>query len=488
MSTSEVMAISPLDRAPAAPQGPLTQLRYTPARRWVPSRFNARTVGADGRMLLWNTFTGAMMEFLPEHRDAALAVLTAGPVSEPFDPFGTHLAGRGFLVPEGVDELARFRTQFGRQQWRTDTLHLILLASEDCNFRCVYCYEKFRNGTMLPEVRQGVRTLVEQRAPKLGYLTISWFGGEPLYGWEAIEELAPVFDRAVRDHGLRFQHGMTTNGYLLNEEKATKLLDWGCNRFQITLDGLPQDHDCKRVGRDGSPTYATILDNLRALRERRTEFEVTVRVNYDQENFVRLGPFLEALSEDFAHDRRFRVRYRAIGQWGGDNDDRLAVCGMDERRHVRDELRDKALGLGLGTEGGIDEVRTPGAQVCYAARPYSFIVGATGKLMKCTVALDEMPENVVGRITPEGVMELNDLNMTQWTAPHFENDELCKHCYVLPGCQGAACPITRITEGKRTCCGVKPNLKSEMRFTLDAAARARASGIAALRPEPTAVG
>ncbi|HSU12668.1 radical SAM/SPASM domain-containing protein [Longimicrobium sp.] len=488
---SEVMSVSPLDRAPGAPVGPLAQLHYRPQPRWVPSRFNARTQHADGRMLLWNTFTGAVMEFMPEHRDGALAALTAGPLPEPLDTYATHLSGRGFLVPEGLDEVARFRTQYGRQQWRSDMLHLILLASEDCNFRCVYCYEKFRNGTMLPEVRQGVRAFVEPLASRLRGLTISWFGGEPLYGWEAIEDLAPFFNDQVKRYGLNCSHAMTTNAYLLTEEKATRLLEWGCTKYQITIDGLPQDHDCKRVGRDGSPTYATILDNLRSMRARRADFNITIRVNFDQVNFERLGPFLEALSEDFAHDRRFALRFRAIGAWGGDNDDRLAVCGIEQKKEAREGLRTRAVELGLNPEGGIYDLRMPGSQVCYAARPYSFIVGATGKLMKCTVALDEMPENVVGRITPEGQMELNDINFMQWVAPHFETDELCRSCYVLPGCQGATCPITRITDNKRTCCSVKPNLKREMRFTLDTLARARAQA-AAGKPvaatQPAAVG
>ena len=38
-------------------------------------------------------------------------------------------------------------------------------------------------------------------------------------------------------------------------------------------------------------------------------------------------------------------------------------------------------------------------EVCYAARPYNFIVGASGKLMKCTIALDTQDANVLGRIT-----------------------------------------------------------------------------------------
>ena len=75
----------------------------------------------------------------------------------------------------------------------------------------------------------------------------------------------------------------------------------------------------------------------------------------------------------------------------------------------------------------------------------------------------------------------------EWVAPLFETDTLCQSCYVLPGCQGAACPVTRITEGHRTCCSVKSNLKREMRFNLDALATARAQAVAARAAAPPVV-
>ncbi|HEX2076106.1 MAG TPA: radical SAM protein [Longimicrobium sp.] len=488
------MTSSPLDRGPAPP---LAQLRYTPQKRWSASRFNARTLSDDGRMLLWNTLTGAVSEFLPAHRDGVLALLSEG-AREPLEGLAAHMAKRGFLVPAGLDELARFRMLFGQQQWRSDVLQMILLASEDCNFRCVYCYEKFNHGTMLPEVRQGVRRLVEERAPRLRELSANWFGGEPLYGWEAIEELAPFFRATADRYGLGFTSHMTTNGYLLDEDRATRLLEWGCTKYQITIDGMPAEHDCKRVGRDGSGTWQVIMDNLRAMKQRRAQFTITVRVNFDRDNYLKLGPFLEQLSEDFAGDPRYQLRFRQVGKWGGPNDDALDTCGVAEHRYVLDELRGRAIGLGLNPEGGIHGISTPGSQVCYAGRPYHFIVGATGKLMKCTVVLDELPENVVGRITPEGKLEVNDAHLLKWVAPLFETDQLCQSCYVLPGCQGAACPVTRITHGERTCCSVKSNLKREMRFNLDAIRRAREAVLAqraaeaaaapAPAPEPVAAG
>lgn len=485
MTPAQAMTVSPYDAAPRAPasEAPaLVQLRPLARERFVPSRFNARAVGNDGRLVLWNTFTGAVSVFQPRDRARVVASLGRAGMRAPLDRVGEYLARRGYLVRDDAGEMDQFRYRFARQHWRQDVLQLILLASEDCNFRCVYCYEKFKHGTMEPAVRQGVRRLVEQRAPRLSHLGISWFGGEPLYGWEAVEELAPFFIDTARRHDLQLTHHMTTNAYLLTEERATRLLEWGCDSYQVTVDGLAAEHDCKRVGRDGSPTWHVIMDNLRALAARTARFQVAIRVNFDRDNVPRLAPFIEALSEDFGGDARFMLRFHPVGRWGGENDGRLDVCGTGEGRQALDGLRRQAAELDLRVEGGIGDVAPMGAQVCYAARPYNFVVGATGKLMKCTVALDDLEQNVVGRLSADGRMELRDERMARWVNAHFETDAQCQGCHLLPGCQGAACPLTRVESGERTCSGLRSELKREMRFTLEQAdrgVRAVASTVAA---------
>jgi uncharacterized protein len=470
------MQSSPLDRDVGVAQPPsptLLQLAYTPPERWIPSRYNARTVADDGRLILWNTYTGAVSVFAARHQESVLAALSVSGISGPLGKMGTYLKDRGFLVRASRDELMQFRYLFAQQHWRTDILQLILLASEDCNFRCVYCYEKFKTGTMQPEVRQGVINLLEQRAPTLRELSVGWFGGEPLYGWDAVQEISPYAKKLADKYGIKHYQNMTTNGYLLTEERATKLLDWGCRHFQITVDGLAEEHDCKRVGRDGSPTHAVIMENLRSLAKRDTRYTVLLRVNFDQHNFPKLAPFIESLSEDFSGDSRFKLSFHAVGRWGGDNDDNLAVCGTGEQRSVVEDVRAHADANDLLVDAGIADRLRPGSHVCYAARPFNFLVGATGKLMKCTIALDDDPANVVGRILPDGTLEVNDENMAKWVTPHFETDSMCQSCYVLPGCQGAACPLTRVRSGQRTCCDTKSALKREMKFTLRQSDRAR---------------
>src|SRR6266851_4736219 len=77
-----------------------------------------------------------------------------------------------------------------RDSFDPGQLSLILLPTERCNFRCTYCYEKFKQGGMRNEVVQGVKSLLSRRIPTLHTLNISWFGGEPLLSLPIIEDLS----------------------------------------------------------------------------------------------------------------------------------------------------------------------------------------------------------------------------------------------------------------------------------------------------------
>lgn len=68
-------------------------------------------------------------------------------------------------------------------------LELIIMPTEACNFRCVYCYQEFKAKSMAPRVVAGVMNLLTRRAPELDYLHLSWFGGEPLLAKHLIEKI-----------------------------------------------------------------------------------------------------------------------------------------------------------------------------------------------------------------------------------------------------------------------------------------------------------
>lgn len=461
-----ILTRSPHDsQAAKHPLAPM-EVERKPTEHWVASRYTIRATADDGRLVLWNTLSGKMTVIKAEDRERVLGLLTRTGFESPKEGIVDYLVERGYLVRKGVDEYRKFQHLFGQQHYRTDLLELILMPSEDCNFRCTYCYEDFARGTMTPEVREGIKNLVRKRISKLASLNISWFGGEPLYGWEAVEELAPFFVEIADENQVPFTAHMTTNGYLLTPEIADKLLAWRINNFQITLDGLAEHHNHSRVARDGSPTFEQIFNNLKAMAQREDYFHISLRVNYDRNNAPGLSQFVDQLSQEFGGDPRFHLLLKAVGKWGGANDANLDVCGGNESERIRQELMAQAKEQGLHF-GSIRDAAKLGSHVCYAARPYNFLIGAAGQVMKCTIVLDKSDYNIVGKITPQGELILDDDRMGIWTEPAFEKDSQCQKCVVLPSCQGISCPLVRIEDDTRPCIGARKNAKAELTAVLE---------------------
>ncbi len=428
-----------------------------------PSRFNVQTTTQDGWLLLWNTYTGNMNAFKPEQRARVLEMIAPDGINgESAGSFGKYLQDRGFLIPHDADELKRVRYEFGKENYRTDILELILLASEDCNFRCTYCYEDFRRGTMKPEVRESVKRLVQSRIKNIKELTVGWFGGEPLYGFKAIEDLAPFLSEICLSEGVEYFSHMTTNAYLLTDDVFEKLLSWRITDYQITLDGLPEHHNQHRPRRDGVGTFDVIFQNLAGMRRRREDFSAVIRVNFDRTNVEGFDEFLELLQSEFKDDDRFTISFHAVGKWGGDNDANLNICGTNEAHEVRMRFKAAARELGLKVSSGWQPGAGVGSQVCYAVRPYNFIVGAHGDLMKCTIDLDKKDRNMVGKLLPDGTLDLNLDKMAKWTEPAFESDSGCQSCHMLPACQGVHCPQIRMDYDEAPCPSIRRTAKQEM--------------------------
>ena len=464
----DILQQSPHD----AHEAPLELAPVNPTHHWVPSRYNVRAIAEDGRFVLWNTMSGKLTAFKAEDRETVIGLLERHGLEAPKEKVVKYLAERGYLVQKGVDEYRQFQQMFGKQHYRPDALELILMPSEDCNLRCQYCYEDFARGTMIPEVREGIKNLVRKRIKKLNRLHVSWFGGEPLYGWEAVKDLAPFFVEMADQHEVPFGSNMTTNGYLLTPEVADQLFAWRIRTFQITLDGLPEHHNHSRPGRDGSPTFERIFDNLKSLARRDEEFHVLLRVNFDQVNAGGLPKLMEMLAEEFKDDPRYNIALHAVGKWGGPNDASLDVCGAEDSSRIQRDLMAEAKRQGLNF-GSLRDTLRVGSQVCYAARPYNYLIGATGKVMKCTIVLDKDDYNVVGRITPAGDLELDDDRMALWTEPAFEQDTQCRKCVMLPTCQGLHCPLIRIQDDTQPCISTRGNPREELLATLDTPPRRR---------------
>lgn len=311
------------------------------------------------------------------------------------------------------------------QALSNQSLHLVVLPTEACNFRCFYCYEDFRLGRMDAAVVLGLERLLTKRANGLEHLSISWFGGEPLLAVDLVERLL-VHVAALREQnpGLEFDSDMTTNAWRLERPLFERLLGLGVTSWQISFDGPQEIHDRRRMQADGSGTFERIWRNVTALRDVEGVFDVRLRVHVDRENRDAIPRFLEQCQTTFGGDPRFHLFLRPLSRLGGPNDASIAILADEEDDALtcaRNEARERGLAV---LQPDLEEA------ICHAAWGNSFVVRADGRISKCTVALAHAA-NDIGRLHADGRMEIDAGKARPWLRGLGSGDALELLCPMM---------------------------------------------------------
>jgi len=408
-------------------------------------------------LLVYNSFTGGFARFTSPTAERVASLVAGDSVPDLAGDLVDGLASAGLFVDRRIDELALAAATQDIYRSRHDSLNLILMPTEKCIFRCVYCYEDFVKGKMRANIKQGVLKLVETEAPRLRRLKVDWFGGEPLSAFDVVTELSTGILDLCERNGVEYASSMTTNAYLLDEVRAPQALALGIRRFQVTLDGPAQTHDSLRVLQNGGGTFDRIIHNLVTLRDLDEDFRVRIRVNFTPQVAAAVPEFLGYLGDRFGGDPRFSVWFHPVGHWGGPHDEEVEVCDERTSEQLGLDFMALAADAGFSLDAWRDAIQ-PFGSVCYAADPRSFVIGSDGNVYKCTVAFSKR-ENLVGHLSDDGDLHLSPDRLAMWTASGEETDSGCRACGFRPACHGNACPLERMNrDGQRACPPVKRNI------------------------------
>lgn len=304
-----------------------------------------------------------------------------------------------------------------------DCLSLILFPTEQCNFRCSYCYEDFIVGEMNEKVKKSIISIVKQLLPDYRTLHISWFGGEPLLAKNIIQELSEEFIAICKKMKKTYFSSITTNGYLLDVKTMLELIKYHVFTYQITLDGDQATHDKSRVLANGGGTFNTIINNLTMIKDqvKTSVIKIIIRINateiIDKVNVL-------PLYDLFHLDKRFVFDIQRVFEIDKDDE--------QKRSHFL-ELMDNC---GHYTHSNLVSDNT----ICYAAKNNTMIVRADGTLGKCTVHLHDDSNNF-GNITTLDNDNFDIINLKFGLTLHDKKE--CLKCCIYPLCFGRQCPARK---------------------------------------------
>ena len=393
------------------------------------SRYNV-WIEKDGDCLLFNTLYGSISVMENGDRVDAISLLNGSSPSNRNRMLWEQLVEQKHIVAETTDELGILRHRKHAGICDKNTLHVILMPTLNCNFRCLYCYEEHKPTRMDGQVVEALKMWLESEIPLHKVTMLHWFGGEPLLEYRHVLEISRHVRDTARDSGALVILHMTTNGYLLSARRARELTEAGLRDFQITLDGPQKQHDAFRVLSSGLGTFKKIFENVCLLARTDRNVRITLRVNFNQTNLQSIPELLEAFPVQIRP--QLRVAFEPIF---GDSAMSAVrnIPGSVLSEHLA-EYSESAKSLGYDVIFGLSAVHPGKLVYCYAEREHQYIVGPDGNVYKCSVCdFDETDK--VGWLGPDGTIHKDDKKWAKWIGDDLFAKE-CVTCVYLPLCMG----------------------------------------------------
>ena len=192
----------------------------------------------------------------------------------------------------------------------------VILPTYDCNFRCPYCFERHRltrgqewlGHEMKPEMVEAVFAAFQKQRDqgyKVGDCTL--YGGEPLLK----ENMATVRNICEHARAMGLSLNAITNGYDLDAYIGL-LEEFGFERLQVTVDGVGELNDRRRLHRDGVPTYDRILKNVALALEH--GIDISLRVNTNGGNIGGVKALIDDLAARGLKETRLEERQAVFRQ------------------------------------------------------------------------------------------------------------------------------------------------------------------------------
>lgn len=149
----------------------------------------------------------------------------------------------------------------------------IIITTDMCNLSCSYCFENNKSNNIMTKdtALKVIDTIYRNTNNPEAPFKVSFFGGEPLIGWDAMKT---IYDY-LNDRKLPYKTGATSNLTLLTDE----VVDYWKNSdtfITASIDGIKETHD-----RNRSNSFDVVAKSLDKLNENNIPFEARMTVSFD---------------------------------------------------------------------------------------------------------------------------------------------------------------------------------------------------------------
>lgn len=391
------------------------------------------------KVIVWNTKSGAIIKL---DRDVWNSIQAEDFSNKRFLEFEQGLFDQGLVVEKNFDEYnSMILSKKATQLKCTDSFSLIIAPTLGCNYKCNYCFEKTTDKMYIMSDKT-IDSIVEfvnkkiQSQNSLKFIDVTWFGGEPLLGFERV--IAPLSTKLIdtcQHYNIEYKSSIITNGYFLTHDLIKDLIEkYAVNSFQITFDGLCETYS--KIKNTTNAAYKRVKNNMFALSEYvRTcgkNIKIDIRINIDKNNSNEAVLFFEEIRNS------------------GKNIDNLCfylgrLQGEEKRYLSLTEFENEENNFELFTNEHLHDMWKPKNVWCVQHTMNSFCIGPNGEMYKCEREIGD-PSKQIGNVVTNMYYNKHMLEFL-----NLESPEQCKQCKLFPVCLGG-CPFMAMQSPDRYDC------------------------------------
>ncbi len=411
------------------------------------SKYNM-VVDIDGGILLYNLSNAKCVKIYKKEELNKFITLLKSKKLDSNDEMIQALYKRGYVVDDDVNEYEEVKKLINNHYQKSERqLKIMLYVTEQCNFRCTYCFQKHLNKQFSIENWDALYKYIEKNLKKGSYdsVTFAFFGGEPLL---EVDKIINFLDRLTVLKELYpniiFSHRMTTNGYLLTPDVYDKLVERDVLNYQITIDGFADTHDKTRPLVNGKGTWEKIIENFKYINSKNDKVYIITRVNISSVNMDKLESFIDWFLQNF-NSKKFNLDLNSVSKFTDLVDDELIPnwesCAMQDLS----KSTVQKTGADLSRCGFL-------SMACHCAALGFFAISVDGKIIKCEEATTDNYDEI-GYLSKDGDFIFDSELIKGWQEG-FETED-CPDCIIYPLCAGRSCPQNKL---------YNPNTREECRY------------------------
>jgi uncharacterized protein len=165
----------------------------------------------------------------------------------------------------------------------------ILLTSDRCNLRCIYCYGKSEtHGDLMPfGIAKAAIDFIISNATELGmnFVEVGFHGGgEPTINWEVLTGAIEYAREECRKNNLRLHSQICTNGVM--SEGRIRWIGENIGGIVISVDGPPEIHNQQRPAADGGPSFNIAARSIDILKSMKKEYMLRLTATAKSEGIL----------------------------------------------------------------------------------------------------------------------------------------------------------------------------------------------------------